>query len=111
MMRTSHSMNRRRNDLIKGDIFENMDTQSSSSEEKGHLQKWVKKTKQPDQNERLKGTSNVPFNKARQVTMVTVVCPRILSLNRSCTHALNCAVGRMSVVKPWEKGNAHGLEF
>jgi hypothetical protein len=64
MMRTSHSMNRRRNDLIKGDIFENMDTQSSSSEEKGHLQKWVKKTEQPDQNERLKGTSNVPFNKA-----------------------------------------------
>jgi hypothetical protein len=43
MMRTSHSMDRRRNEVRKGDIFENMDAQSSSSEEKGHLQKWVKK--------------------------------------------------------------------
>jgi hypothetical protein len=42
MMRTSNNMARRR----KGDIFENMDAQSSSSEELGHLQKWVKKTKQ-----------------------------------------------------------------
>ena len=41
-----------------------MDAQSSSSEEKGHPQKWVKKTEQPDQNERLKGSSNVPFTKA-----------------------------------------------
>jgi hypothetical protein len=41
-----------------------MDTQSSSSEEKGNLQKWVKKTKKLDQNERLKGSSNVPFTKA-----------------------------------------------
>jgi hypothetical protein len=59
MMRTSHSMARRRNEVIKGDIFENMDAQSSSSEEQGHLQKWVKKTEQPDQNERLKGSSSV----------------------------------------------------
>jgi hypothetical protein len=43
--------------------------------------------------------------------VVTVVCPRVLTLNRSCTHALSCAEGRVSVVKPWEKGNAHGLEF
>jgi hypothetical protein len=64
MMQTSHIMARRRNEVRKGDIFENMDTQSSSSEEKGHLQKWVKKTEQPDQNERLKGSSNVPFTKA-----------------------------------------------
>jgi hypothetical protein len=64
MMRTSHSMDRRRNEVRKGDIFEKMDTQSSSSEEKGHLQKWVKKTEQPDQNERLKGSSNVTFTKA-----------------------------------------------
>jgi hypothetical protein len=56
MMRTSHSMARRRNEVRKGDIFENMDAQSSSSEEKGHLQKWVKKTEQPEQNERLKGS-------------------------------------------------------
>ena len=57
-------MARRRNEVRKGDIFENMDTQSSSSEEKCHLQEWVKKTKQPNQNERLKGSSNVPFTKA-----------------------------------------------
>jgi hypothetical protein len=56
MMRTSHSMARRRNEVRKGDIFENMDAQSSSSEEKGHLQKWVKKTEQPEHNERLKGS-------------------------------------------------------
>jgi hypothetical protein len=64
MMRTSHSMARRRNEVRKGDIFEKMDTQSSSSEEKGHLQKWVKKTEQPDQNEKLKGSSKVSFIKA-----------------------------------------------
>jgi hypothetical protein len=63
MMRNSHSMDRIRNEVRKGDIFEKMDTQSSSSEEKGHLQKWVKKTEQPDQNERLKGSSNVSFTK------------------------------------------------
>jgi hypothetical protein len=56
-------MARRRNEVRKGDIFENMDTQSSSSEEKGHIQKWVKKTEQPDQNERLKGSSKVSSNK------------------------------------------------
>jgi hypothetical protein len=64
MMRTSHSMARRRNEVRKGDIFEKIDTQSSSSEEKGHLQKWVKKIEQPNQNERLKGSSNVSFTKA-----------------------------------------------
>jgi hypothetical protein len=63
MMRNSHSMDRRTNEVRKGDIFENMDTQSSISKEKGHLQKWVKKTEQPDQNERLKGSSNVSFTK------------------------------------------------
>jgi hypothetical protein len=46
-----------------------------------------------------------------QVTVVTVACPRVLTLNRSRIHALSCAAGRVSVVKPWEKGNAHGLEF
>jgi hypothetical protein len=64
MMRTLHSMARRRNEVRKGDIFENMDTQSSSSEEKGHLHKWVKKTEQLDQNERLKGNLNVSSTKA-----------------------------------------------
>ena len=44
MMRTSNGMARRRNEVRKGEIFEKMDAQISSSEEKGHLQKWVKKT-------------------------------------------------------------------
>ena len=51
-------MARRRNEVRKGDIFENMDAQRSSSEEKGHLQKWVKKIEQPKRNERLKGSSS-----------------------------------------------------
>jgi hypothetical protein len=59
MMRNSHSMARRRNEVRKGDIFEKMDAQSSISKEKGHLQKWVKKTEQLDQNEILKGSSKV----------------------------------------------------
>jgi hypothetical protein len=37
-------MDRRRNKVRKGDIFENIDAQSSSFEEQGHLQKWVKKS-------------------------------------------------------------------
>ena len=52
-------MDRRRNEVRRGDIFENMDAQRSSSEEKSHPQKWVKKTEQLDQNERLKGSSKV----------------------------------------------------
>jgi hypothetical protein len=56
MMRTSHSMAKRRNEVRKGDIFEKMDAHISSFEEKGHLQKWVKKKEQPDQNGRLKGS-------------------------------------------------------
>jgi hypothetical protein len=45
------------------------------------------------------------------VTVVTVACIHVLALNRSCTHMLSCAVGRVYVEKPWEKGKAHGLEF
>ena len=56
-------MARRRNEVRKGDIFENMDAQSSSSKEKGHLQTWVKKKEQPEQNERLKGSSRVSSTK------------------------------------------------
>jgi hypothetical protein len=105
-------MARRRNEVIKRDIFENMDTQSSSSEEKGHLQKWVKKTEQPDQNERLKGSSKVSSTKAHAGNNGdSRMCTHVLTLNRSRTHVLSCATGRVSVVKPWEKGNAHGLEF
>jgi hypothetical protein len=50
MMRSSYSMTRRRNEVRKGDIFENMEAQSSSSEKQGYLQEWVKKTEQPEQN-------------------------------------------------------------
>jgi hypothetical protein len=57
MMRTSYRMTRRRNVVRKGDIFENMEAQISSSKKKGHLQKWVKKTKQPEHNGSLKGSS------------------------------------------------------
>jgi hypothetical protein len=59
MIRNSNNMVRRRNEVKKGDIFEKMDAQSSSSEEHGLLQKWVKKTEQLEQNERLKGSSNM----------------------------------------------------
>jgi hypothetical protein len=45
------------------------------------------------------------------VTVVIVMCIRMLTLNRLRTHALYCVAGRVYVVKPWEKGNAHGLEF
>jgi hypothetical protein len=47
MMRTSYSMTRRRNEVRKGDAFENMEDQRSSSEKKIHLHKWVKKIGQP----------------------------------------------------------------
>ena len=57
-------MARRRNEVRKGDIFENMDAQSSSSEEQRHLQKWVKKTEQPEHNERMKGSSKVSSTEA-----------------------------------------------
>jgi hypothetical protein len=43
--------------------------------------------------------------------VVTVACTHVLTLNRSRTHTLSCVAGHVSVVKPWEKGNAHGLEF
>ena len=46
-MRTSYSMTRIRNEVRKGDIFENMDAQRSIYEDQGHLQKWVKKTEKP----------------------------------------------------------------
>jgi hypothetical protein len=45
------------------------------------------------------------------VTVVTVACIHVLTLNRSRTHALYCAAGHVYVVKPWGKGNAHGLDF
>jgi hypothetical protein len=64
MMRTSFSMTRRRNEVRKGDIFEKMESQSSSSEKQGHLQKWVKNTEKLEQNGSLKGGSSVPSTEA-----------------------------------------------
>jgi hypothetical protein len=64
MMRTSNSMARRRNEVRKGDIFEKMDAQISSFEKEEHLQKWVTKTEQPEQNERLKGISSKSYTEA-----------------------------------------------
>jgi hypothetical protein len=43
--------------------------------------------------------------------VVTVTCAHVMTLNRLCTHMLNCAVGHMFVVKPWGKDNEYGLEF
>jgi hypothetical protein len=57
-------MNRIRNEVRKGDLFENMEAQSSSFEKQGHLQKWVKKTEQPEQNGSLKGSSSVSSTEA-----------------------------------------------
>jgi hypothetical protein len=45
------------------------------------------------------------------VTVVTVPCICMLTLNRSRTHVLCCVEGHVYVVNPWEKGNVHGLEF
>jgi hypothetical protein len=64
MMRTSHSMTRRRNEVRKGDIFENMEAQRSSSKKQVHLHKWLKKTEQPEKNGSLKGGSSVSYTKA-----------------------------------------------
>jgi hypothetical protein len=109
MMRTSHSMDRRRNEVRKGDIFEKMDAQSSSSEEKGHLQKWVKKTEQLEQDERLKGSLSKSSTEAYVGDSQSYI--HWLTLNRSRTYALCCAVGCVYVIKPWEKGNAHELHL
>jgi hypothetical protein len=43
--------------------------------------------------------------------VVAVAWIRVLTLNILRTHALSCVEGHVYVVKPWEKGNAHGLEF
>jgi hypothetical protein len=64
MMRTSYSMTRRRHEVRKEDIFEKMEAQSSSSEKLGHLQKWVKKTEQSEQNGSLKGSSSLSSSEA-----------------------------------------------
>ena len=64
MMRTSYRMTRRRNEVRKVEIFENMEAQGSSSEKQGHLQKWVKKAEKPEKNGSLKGSSSVSYTEA-----------------------------------------------
>jgi hypothetical protein len=100
MMRTSHSMARRRNEVRKGDIFENMDAQSSSSKKQEPLQKWVKKTEQPEQDERLKGRSSKSSTEAyvgdsgishvhmqADLEYVTYICDLLCSRLRICGEA------------------------
>jgi hypothetical protein len=57
-------MTRRKHEVRKGEIFEKMEAQSSSSEKKGHLQKWVKKTEQLEQSDSLKGRSILTSSEA-----------------------------------------------
>jgi hypothetical protein len=64
MMRNSYNMTRRRHEVRKEDIFENMESQSSIYEKMGHLQKWVKKTEKSKQNESLKESSILSSSKA-----------------------------------------------
>jgi hypothetical protein len=45
------------------------------------------------------------------VTVVSVAYICRLILYRSCTYMSYCAEGRVHVVKPWEKGNAQGLQL
>jgi hypothetical protein len=45
------------------------------------------------------------------VTVVIVAYIRRLTLNRSRTYVSCCVAGRVYVVKPWEKDNAHGLQL
>jgi hypothetical protein len=52
-------MTRRRNEVRKGDMFENMEAHSSIYEKQRHPQKWVKKTEHPEKNGSLNGGSNV----------------------------------------------------
>jgi hypothetical protein len=59
MMRTSYRMKRRAHDSTREDNVGNMEAQSSSSEKLGHLQKWVKKTKQSEQNDIPKESSSL----------------------------------------------------
>jgi hypothetical protein len=64
MMRNSYSMTRRRHEVRKEEIFEKMEAQISSLDKLGHLQKWVKKTEQSEQNVSLKGSSSLLSSEA-----------------------------------------------
>jgi hypothetical protein len=64
MRSASYSMTRRTHEARKEDNFENMEAQSSSSEKLGHLQKWMKKTEQPEQNGSHEASSSLIFSEA-----------------------------------------------
>jgi hypothetical protein len=81
-------MTRRRNEVRKGDIFENMEAHRSSSEKQGNLQKWVKKTEKPEKNGSLKGGSSVSSTEEYKVTVVSVMYICRLTLNRLRTYAI-----------------------
>jgi hypothetical protein len=77
-----------------------MEAQSSSSEKLGHLQKWVKKTEQPEQNGSLKGSSSLTSSEAYTVTMVTVTYIHKLTYRIGHVHTrVVCVTGHVSVVK------------
>jgi hypothetical protein len=59
MRSVSYSMTRRTHEARKEDNVGNMEAQSSSSEKMGHLQKWVKKTEQSEQNGIPKASSSL----------------------------------------------------
>jgi hypothetical protein len=57
MRSVSYSMTRRTHEARREDNFEKMEAQSLSYEKLGHLQKWVKKTEQSEQNGSPKASS------------------------------------------------------
>jgi hypothetical protein len=59
MRSVSYSMTRRTHEARREDNVENMEAQSLSSEKLGHLQKWVKKTEQSEQNGSPKESSSL----------------------------------------------------
>jgi hypothetical protein len=59
MIRTSYSMTRRKHEARREDNVGKMKARSSCSEKLGHLQKWVKKTEQSEQNGSPKARSSL----------------------------------------------------
>jgi acetoin utilization deacetylase AcuC-like enzyme len=62
MRSASYRMTIRTHESRKEENFENMEAHSSSSKKLGHLQKWVKKTKQLEQNGSHEASSSLIFS-------------------------------------------------
>jgi hypothetical protein len=75
MKSVSYRMKRRKHEDMKEDNVENMEAQSSSYEKLGHLQKWMKKIEQLEQNGSYEARSSLTFSKAY-----------VGSYGRSCVH-------------------------